>query len=152
MNIYLCKVCSHVEFGSAPEKCPACQAPRESFERNDRLFIEAAEKGEGEGARHVPEVTVKQQCGLIPEEPCTDILVRIGKTLHPMEAQHAIVFIDCYVDDRYVARMSLTPDANPSAIFHLGTQGKSVRLVDFCNIHGHWQAQASIGMARAAGA
>ena len=33
MSIFICKMCGHVAFGSAPEKCPSCGAPKISFEQ-----------------------------------------------------------------------------------------------------------------------
>lgn len=144
MDIHLCKVCGYAAFGNAPENCPVCHAARTSFEQNNNLFTEVAEKNPEGAVKHTPEVQVKKECGLIPEESCTDILVRVGKTLHPMTEEHLIKFVDCYVDDKYVSRISLTPDTHPSVVFHLKGSGKSVKVVEFCNLHGHWQTEASL--------
>ena len=144
MSIYICKVCGHVEFGSAPDNCPVCRVPKENFNQNDNLFTEAAEKSKEGAVKHIPSITVKKDCKMIPEEACTDILVRVGETLHPMTPEHSIQFIDCYVDDQHVARATLTHRSNPAIIFHIKEGGKKVKIVEFCNLHGHWQAEASL--------
>jgi rubrerythrin len=33
MEVYLCPVCGHVEFGTPPEKCPICGAPASRFQK-----------------------------------------------------------------------------------------------------------------------
>jgi desulfoferrodoxin-like iron-binding protein len=145
MALFVCSVCGHVEFGSAPDRCPVCWAPKDKFSQNDRVFIEAEEKSKEASVKHIPAVTVNKVCGLIPEQHCADVIVRIGKTLHPAEPAHFIKWIDCYVDDQFVERAQLTPNVNPAACFHLKKEGSSIRVVEFCNIHGHWQAEGPLG-------
>ncbi|MGM0443927.1 MAG: desulfoferrodoxin family protein [Fibrobacterota bacterium] len=144
MDIFICKVCGHVEFGSVTENCQVCGAPESQFKQNNDVFTESAAASPEADSKHIPAITVEQECGLIPENNCTDIFVRIGKTLHPMTAEHAIQFIDCYVDDLFVAHMSLTPRSNPSACFHLKEKGSRIRIVEYCNKHGYWQAENTI--------
>ena len=144
MKIYLCKVCGHVEFGSAPDNCPVCRVPKENFDQNDNLFKDAAAKSAEGAVKHIPSITVKKDCKVVPEEMCTDVLVRIGETLHPMMEDHLIVFVDCYVDDNYVSRIYFTPKSNPAVIFHLKEGGSKIRIVEFCNKHGHWEAEADM--------
>jgi desulfoferrodoxin len=144
MKLFVCSVCGHVAFGSAPDNCPVCWAAKDKFSQNDRLFIEAEEKSKEAAVKHIPAVTVNKACGLIPEQSCVDVIVRIGKTLHPMEPAHFIKWIDCYVDDQYVERVMLSPGVNPSACFHLKKTGSKTRVVEFCNLHGHWQAEAAL--------
>ena len=144
MNIFVCKVCGHVEFGSAPDICPVCHVPKENFSQNDNLFTEAAEKSKEGAPKHIPSILIKKDCGLIPDAGCIDVHVRIGEVLHPMEEGHHIVFIDCYLDEKYVGRASLTPSLNGAAAFHLKAKGAKVRIVELCNLHGHWQAEAAI--------
>lgn len=31
VNVYLCPVCGHIEFGAPPESCPICKAKRDRF-------------------------------------------------------------------------------------------------------------------------
>jgi desulfoferrodoxin len=142
--MFVCSVCGYIEFGPAPEKCPVCFASKEKFKQNDRVFIEAEEKSREAAVKHVPVIVLNKTCGLVPEQACADVIVRIGKTLHPMEAAHFIQWADCYVDDQFVGRMMLSPGLNPAACFHLKKAGSKVRVVEFCNLHGHWQAEASL--------
>jgi desulfoferrodoxin (superoxide reductase-like protein) len=71
--------------------------------------------------------------------------VRIGEKLHPMVEDHFIQFIDCYVDKKYVSRVILTPAVHPTGLYHLKVQGSKVQIVEKCNKHGYWQAEADIG-------
>lgn len=145
MSIFSCGTCGHVEFGSAPESCPVCKSPQSAYSQNDNLFTEAAEKSKEAAVKHVPAIKVNKDCGLIPEEPCVDVIVRIGETLHPMEDAHFINWIDCYVDGTYIARALLTPGSYPAVIFHNKKSGSKVRIVEYCNKHGHWQSEADLG-------
>jgi superoxide reductase len=142
MKVYICQVCGHIEFGSAPEKCPVCWAAK--FSQNDSVFEESMEKSREGAVKHIPKVSIVDKCGLIPEESCTDIIVRIGETLHPMKEEHFIQWIDCYLDDKYVSRLYLTPDMNPAVIFHLKSSGSKITIVENCNIHGYWKADAAL--------
>ena len=144
MSIYVCSVCGHVEFGSAPDNCPVCFSPKDKFSQNNTVFSDAEEKSKEAAVKHIPAITVNKACKLIPEESCADVIVRIGETLHPMEEKHHIVWIDCYVDDRYVSRVMLSPGVFAAGCFHLKAAGSKVRVVEFCNLHGHWQAEAGL--------
>jgi len=144
MAIFICSVCGHIEFGKAPDKCPVCMSPREKYSQNDNVFIESEEKSKEAAIKHIPSVTINKECKLIPELSCADIIVRIGKAIHPMEAAHYIRFIDCYVDDAYVSRVMLSPGVFAGACFHLKTKGNKVRIVENCNIHGYWQLEGQL--------
>lgn len=144
MSIFICKVCGHLEFGAAPDACPVCHVPKENFSQNDNIFTESAKNSPEGAGKHTPSILIKKDCGLIPDVGCVDVHVRVGEVLHPMEAAHYIVFIDCYIDDSYVGRASLTPGLNGAAAFHLKESGKKVRVVECCNLHGHWQAEADL--------
>ena len=144
MSIYVCQVCGHIEFGQVPDNCPVCFSPKEKFEQNDKVFIESEEKSKEGAVKHIPSIQVVQKCGIIPEESCTDVIVRIGEKLHPMEEAHHILFIDCYVDGKYVSRMMLGPSVWASALFHIKNSGKKVTVVERCNLHGFWMAEADL--------
>lgn len=144
MNIYQCSVCGHLEFSNAPEQCPVCKSPKEKYRQNDRIFEESSEKSKEAAVKHIPAITVNKQCGLIPNQGCIDVIVRIGATLHPMEAAHFIQFIDCYIDDKYVSRIMPTPGVFAAGCFHLKTAGTKVTIVENCNIHGVWKAETKL--------
>ncbi len=141
MNIFICKVCGHIEFNDVPENCPVCFASKTQFAQNNSIFAESEEKSKEAAPKHIPSIKVIKECGIIPEESCTDIIVRIGEILHPMTAEHLIEFIDCYIDDKYVSRVMLTPSAWASSVFHIKTLGLKVTIVQHCNLHGWWKSE-----------
>ena len=144
MSILVCGQCGLIQFGQAPDSCPVCGSPQDKFSQNDKVFEEAAEKSKEGAVKHIPSVNVVKECGMIPENDCIDVLVRVGETLHPMLPEHFIQFIDCYIDHAYAGRAFLTPAMNPSVIFHLKDKGTKVQIVELCNVHGHWMTEASL--------
>ena len=144
MSIFICGVCGHIAFGSATDNCPVCYALKELFDQNDNVFAESAEKSKEAAVKHIPYVMVNKDCGLVPNSNCVDILVRIGETVHPMEDAHFIKWVDCYLDDTYISRVILTPGINPACCFHLKDTGAKVRIIEQCNLHGHWQKEISL--------
>jgi desulfoferrodoxin-like iron-binding protein len=143
-DIFVCGVCGHVEFGSAPDFCPVCHAPKEKFDLNNNVFSDAQATYKDAAISHTPAITVKKKSDLIAETPTYEIRVRIGKKLHPMEEAHHIRFIDCYVDDKYFARIMFTTSSSPAATFYTKATGAKVRAVEVCSVHGHWQAELPI--------
>lgn len=138
-------MCGHIEFNEAPEKCSVCGAPKNKFSQNDNVFKESAEKSPEAPVKHIPVVTVNKSCGLIPEQTCADVYFRIGKTLHPMEEKHSIQWADCYLDNKYIERILFTPfGVNPAGCIHLKLISGTVKIVEFCNLHGYWEAEAKL--------
>jgi superoxide reductase len=144
MSVYICSVCGHIAFNAVPSECPVCKAPAEKYTQNDNVFIESAEKSKEAAVKHIPSLTINKKCGLIPEQSCVDIIVRIGATLHPMETAHFIQYIDCYVDDQFVSRVHLSPAVFAAGCFHLKTSGSKVTIVENCNVHGYWKKEEEI--------
>jgi superoxide reductase len=145
LSIFVCSVCGHVEFGVAPAACPVCRAPKDKFISNDTLFTDAQEAESSEAPeKHIPVISIVAISTLIKEKPTKDIAVRIGKHLHPMEEAHHIQWIDCYVDDRYISRLLLTSGINPAVNYYPKISGSKIRIVEHCNLHGHWQAEMAI--------
>jgi len=144
MKVYMCKVCYHLEFGEAPEFCPVCHAPKTSFVQNDNIFIESKQKSPEAEVKHVPALTVDKSCGLVPEG-CTDVHIRIGKTLHPMEEKHFIQFADCYLDNIYIERVHFSArGVNPVTSLHLKKDSGKITVVENCSIHGFWMAEVNL--------
>ena len=143
MNIFVCSVCGHIAFGSAPEFCPVCHAPKDKFEQNNRVFTDSAEKSPEASVKHIPVVQIVKECKLV-EPGCVDVVIKVGEVKHPMEEKHFIQFVDTYVDDLFVSRASFTPSVNAATAVHLKVNGKKVRVVERCNIHGWWQTEAEL--------
>jgi superoxide reductase len=139
MKIYICQICGHIAFNNLPDTCPVCGAGKDKFLQNDAIFKESIQKSPEAEVKHVPAVTVNRSCSLIPESGCTEVIVRIGKTMHPMEEKHYIRFIDAYQEDKFIARMALTPlGVFPAACFYLKEAKGKITIVENCSIHGYW--------------
>jgi superoxide reductase len=142
MKIYICQVCGHIAFNNLPDTCPVCGAEKDKFLQNDAIFKESIQKSPEAEIKHVPAITVNKSCNIIPESGCMEVIVRIGKVMHPMEEKHYIRFIDAYRNDKFIARMELTPlSVYPAACFHLKEAGGKITIVENCSIHGYWKSE-----------
>jgi superoxide reductase len=142
MKIYICQVCGHLAFNNLPDTCPVCGEEKDKFLQNDAIFKESIQKSPEAEVKHVPSVAINDQsCSLIPGLSCKEVIVTIGKVMHPIEEKHYIRFIDAYQNDKFIARMELTPlSVYPIACFHLKEAGGKITIVENCNIHGYWKA------------
>ena len=136
MDIFVCGVCGHISFNSAPDNCPVCYAPKEKFTQNNTVFKDSAEKSPEGAIKHNPNLSVKSTCEMFPEQGCKLVSARIGETIHPMEEKHFIQFVDFYVDYKFVKRAMMTPDLFAGAAAHLNGDGSKVSCVEKCNLHG----------------
>jgi superoxide reductase len=143
MSLYLCSICGYVSFGSAPEQCPVCMSPKEKFEQKDNLFKESKEKSPEGAVKHQPVITVNKDCKVVGGA-CVDITIKVGEAAHPMEEKHFITFIDCYVDEKWVSRIMLTPNVFAAGTVHLKASGSKFKAVERCNVHGWWESEATI--------
>jgi len=146
MKTFVCQVCGHIAFNEAPARCPVCGAPKEKFKEdpsaiktpNDPKNLSELEK------KHIPILNVVKKCGLLGEG-CIDVHVKIGEITHPMEEKHSIQYIDFYLDNKFIARMHLTPvNLNPAACVHLKVSSGKITVVENCNVHGKWMNEVSI--------
>ncbi len=145
MNVYICKTCGYLAFNDVPDTCPVCKMPKENFEQKNNVFVESKENSPEAEVKHLPSVKVVKTCGLIPEETCTDVNVRVGEVLHPMTEGHLITFIDCYIDDVFAGRKMLTANSlNPATAFHVKKTSGKVRIVEKCNLHGYWMTEVEL--------
>lgn len=141
MKGFICKVCGFVSIdGGAPDKCPVCGSPKTAFqEKEDAIKTPKDPNNLTElEKKHIPVITVVKKCGLIPEG-CQDVHVKMGEIQHPMQPEHYIVYIDFYIDKKFIARVHMTPEKlNPAAALHLKAQGGKLSVIEFCNLHGYW--------------
>ncbi len=146
MKTFVCKVCGHVEFGEAPMNCPVCGVPKQNFEEKPDIIHkpgEAETQGESE-RKHIPSIVVVKTCGLIPQG-CMDVHVKVGEIEHPMLKEHYIIFIDFYLDKKYLSRVYLTPERlHPAAALHLKANVGVLTAVEHCNVHGYWMSEANL--------
>lgn len=147
MTIFECKVCGHVEFDAAPAKCLVCKAPQTSFAENANVIKKPANPDaltDGD-KKHIPQIVIVKECGLIPGGCCTDVHVRVGSIEHVMDEKHFISSIDFYLDRKFISRVWLSPKAcHPAAALHLNATSGVVTAVEVCNLHGSWMAEATI--------
>ena len=147
MTVLECKVCGYIEFGDAPEKCPVCGAGCTSFQESSDAIKAPANPDElTEGDRkHIPQIVVVKECGLIPDGSCTDVHVRVGEIEHVMTADHSIQWIDFYVDRKFVSRVTLSVErSHPAAGLHLKASSGTVTAVECCNVHGRWMSETAL--------
>ena len=135
-------MCDHIEFDTAPAKCPVCGSLKDKYKEDPNAIIPAEKEGK---EKHVPQIIVTNDCGLIPDT-CRDIHIKVGSTPHPMEQNHWIMWIDVYVNNMYAGRHTLTPLAlQPAVGFHMKKDAEgTLTVVANCNKHGSWLAKAGI--------
>lgn len=147
MKTLVCKVCGHIEFNEAPEKCLVCRAPSSAFEEKADAIKKPADPAnltDGD-KKHIPQIVVVKECGLIPGGCCTDVHVRVGEIEHVMEDEHYITCIDYYIDARFISRVWLSPGVcHPACALHLNVKSGKVQVVEYCNVHGAWMAEADL--------
>lgn len=141
MKGFVCKVCNFISInGSAPEACPVCGAPKTSFEEKENAIKTAKDINNLSELekKHIPVITLAKKCELIPEG-CQDVHVKVGEMQHPMQSEHYIMYIDFYIENEFISRVSLSPDKpNPAATFHLKAKSGKLQAIALCNLHGAW--------------
>lgn len=147
MDILVCKVCGHVAFNVAPEICLVCRAPKSSFVSDPAALKQPANPAaltDGD-KKHIPQIVVVKECGLIPGGCCTDVHVRVGAIEHVMDEKHYITYLDYYLDYNFISRIWLSPKVcHPAAALHLNAKSGKVQVIEHCNMHGNWMAEATI--------
>ena len=147
MRGLVCKVCGYVAIdGVAPERCPVCNAPKTSFEDKDDALKIPKEPGNLTELekKHVPVITVVKKCGLIPEG-CQDVHIKMGEITHPMKKEHFIMYIDVYLEKKFISRITLSPEVlNPAAALHVKATGTKLTAVERCNLHGAWISEVDL--------
>ena len=147
MKILECKGCGHIEFDQAPEKCLVCRGAPSSFVENAAAIKKPADASaltDGD-KKHIPQIVVVKECGLIPGGGCTDAHVRVGEIEHVMQPKHFITWLDYYLDRKFISRVWLSPEVcHPAAALHLNVSAGLVTVVENCNVHGNWMNEVSI--------
>jgi superoxide reductase len=140
MKGLVCKFCGHISLSGKTDICPVC-GQKLAFEQKEEAYKTPdtiVEKGESE-KKHIPNITVINKCGLIPDTGCIDVHVKVGEIVHPMTPEHSIQSITFYLNNEYIGIAKLTSAINPAAVVHLkgGTKGK-LQVIEHCNLHGSW--------------
>ena len=144
MKVFKCKVCGHIEFNEAPEKCLVCRAPQSAFNENaDAIKTPADPANLTDGdKKHIP-IVVKTECGLI--SGCTDVHATIGKIEHMMINEHFIDYVDYYLDYKFISRIWLSQEVcKPATSLHLAISTGKITVIEHCNIHGSWMGELDL--------
>jgi len=147
MKVFVCKGCGHVEFNEAPEKCLVCGAPKSAFvEKPDAIQKPADPAALTDGdKKHIPQIVIVKECGLIPGGCCVDVHVRVGEIEHVMTDKHFIRYIDYYLDYKFISRVWLSPNVcHPACALHLAVSSGKITALENCNVHGNWMSEAQI--------
>ncbi|MFO7818947.1 MAG: desulfoferrodoxin [Halanaerobacter sp.] len=120
-DIYKCDICGNVvEVAEAGQ--PALVCCGEEMNKLEEQTEDAANE------KHVPVVN----------EVEGGVEVVVGTTLHPMEEDHSIRFIEVLTADQ-VLRAELNPGDEPKAVFDVDAD-EIVKVREYCDVHGLWKA------------
>ena len=147
MATLVCGKCGHIEFNEVTAKCAVCGAEASLFtDRADAINKPADPANPTEAEKkHVPTIVVVKECGLIPDGSCTDVHARVGEIEHVMDEDHYIRYLDFYIDLKFISRVWLSPVAcHPAAALHLRAESGTVTVIENCNKHGNWSAEADL--------
>lgn len=146
MNTYICGRCGYVAFNEVPDRCPVCYAGKEAFKLDPSAIKKPQDPNNLNEAerKHIPVIMINKTCGLVGPG-CVDVNIRVGDILHVMEEKHYIMYIDVYLDLKFIVRVHLTPGSvNPSVGIHLKVDKGKLLVLENCNIHGRWISEVSL--------
>ena len=120
LEVYKCEKCGNIVevLAGGPGALVCCGVEMDLLDEQTADF--ATEK-------HVPMV----------EKTDDGFKVTVGSTLHPMEADHYIQWIELLADGN-VYRQTLSPSDEPVAEFCVSADDVSAR--EYCNVHGLWKS------------
>ena len=119
-EIYKCEICGNIVqmLHAGPGELVCCGQPMNLLEEKTAdMTLE----------KHVPVI----------ERDGDLIKVYVGSTLHPMEENHHIEWIELIADGRR-QRKYLKPGDPPEALFLC--KGETLSAREYCNLHGLWKS------------
>lgn len=121
-EIYVCELCGNiVEVLEGADGTLVCCGQDMTLQKENST--DAAQE------KHVPVVTVSD----------TEATVQVGSTLHPMEPQHFIAWIELQQGNN-IQRVYLGAGESPKAVFTIRA-GIPVYARAYCNLHGLWKTK-----------
>lgn len=74
------------------------------------------------------------------------VTIKVGVRPHVVKPGHFIQFVDLYVDQTFVSRLTLTPTVVYPKVTHYVrlSATAALRVVAFCNQHGYWETSARV--------
>ena len=122
LELYKCEICGNIvevlHAGGPPLVC--CNEKMKLQEENT---VDAAKE------KHVPVIEMADG----------QITVKVGSVPHPMEEKHYIQWVELIADGKAYLQF-LKPGEEPKAVFALTATHVTAR--EYCNLHGHWKAEA----------
>jgi superoxide reductase len=148
MKALVCAACGFIALdGDVSGPCPVCHSKKEIFKEVEDAIVTpspATDKVEL-NKKHIPLVKIVKACGLIPDSGCTDVSVKVGETTHPMLKEHFIMYVDTYIDKKYISRVFFSPEKmNPAVGLHLKVSTGTFQAIAKCNLHGAWLTETKI--------
>ncbi|MCA1905863.1 MAG: desulfoferrodoxin [Desulfarculus sp.] len=122
LQVYKCELCGNIVemLHASKGELVCCGQPMKLQEENT---VDAAKE------KHVPVI----------EKIDGGYKVKVGSVPHPMEEKHYIQWIELVAGDKAYLEF-LKPGQAPEAVFKI--DAASVTAREYCNLHGHWKAQA----------
>lgn len=122
LQVYKCELCGNIVemLYASKGELVCCGQPMKLQEENT---VDAAKE------KHVPVI----------EKIDGGYKVKVGSVPHPMEEKHYIQWIELVAGDKAYMEF-LKPGQAPEAVFKIDAAAVTAR--EYCNLHGHWKAQA----------
>ena len=122
LQVYKCDLCGNIVemLYASKGELVCCGQPMKLQEENT---VDAAKE------KHVPVI----------EKIDGGYQVKVGSVPHPMEEKHYIQWIELVAGDKAYLEF-LKPGQAPEAVFKIDAAAVTAR--EYCNLHGHWKAQA----------
>jgi len=131
-QIYKCNICGNIVevLHTGVGELVCCGQPMELLiAKTDDALRQA--QGHDEAGKHIP---VLEE---LPPSDCKTkdgVIIKIGKTTHPMEKDHHIEWIEIIVEDGKRGKRFLDLDDKPESKFYTRKKILGVRV--YCNVHG----------------
>jgi superoxide reductase len=79
---------------------------------------------------------------VVPAHQLVSITIKVGDSPHVVEPGHYVQFVDLYIDDAFVSRVTFTPNSVKPKITYSAVLSETLtlRVVAFCNLHGFWES------------
>jgi len=119
MNIYYCKHCKRICYTYPVNSTLVCC--------NDEMTLLQAKSVDKGNEKHLP---------VVEKISKNKIRVKVGSVTHPMLEDHWIQWIFIENGDNYSIK-TFNPGEEPVAEFYVDFE-KSVKVYEFCNLHGLW--------------
>jgi len=153
VKTFVCSVCDHITFDTAPITCPFCSGSIDNFRNNSGAVnipgnIDTLTEFE---KKHFPLIIISREYGPAQDFKHLDVHVKVGAIQHKMDVEDHISFIDFYFNDlqltkKCIARINLNCNIlNPEATLRFRDLNPgTLTIISNCNTHGSWLSETKI--------